>query len=51
MPKLTPYFKLSPYLEIALTFVVLAFLAYVVAGGFNRPVDDIADAGILSQQR
>jgi hypothetical protein len=51
MPKLMPYLRLSPYLEIGLTFVVLAFLAYVVAGGFNRPVDDVADATVLRQQR
>jgi hypothetical protein len=34
----------TPYLEIAITMAVLAFLAFVVAGGFNLPQDDIAQA-------
>jgi TRAP-type C4-dicarboxylate transport system permease small subunit len=34
----------APYLEIALTVAVLAFLAFVVVGGFNQHNDDIAQA-------
>ena len=34
----------TPYVEIALTITVLAFLAFVVAGGFNQPTDNIAQA-------
>jgi hypothetical protein len=34
----------TAYLEIALTVAILAFLAYVVAGGFNRPQEDVAQA-------
>ncbi len=34
----------TPYLEIALTVMVLAFLAFVVAGGFSQPTDDVAQA-------
>jgi multisubunit Na+/H+ antiporter MnhF subunit len=34
----------TPYLEIALTITVLAFLAYVVAGGFSQTGNDIAQA-------
>jgi hypothetical protein len=33
-----------PYIEIALTFAVLVFVALVVAGGFDRPADDVAEA-------
>ncbi|MFZ1102841.1 MAG: hypothetical protein WAN86_08405 [Hyphomicrobiaceae bacterium] len=33
-----------PYLEIALTVAVLVFVALVVAGGFGRPADNIAQA-------
>jgi multisubunit Na+/H+ antiporter MnhF subunit len=36
----------TPYLEIALTIAVLAFVASVVAGGFNRAADDVAQATI-----
>jgi hypothetical protein len=42
---------LSPYLEIGLTVAVLVFVAYVVAGGFSGPVDDIADATSTLQPR
>jgi hypothetical protein len=41
MHRRTPY---TPYLEIALTIAVLAFLAYVVAGGFSHTGDDVAQA-------
>jgi hypothetical protein len=34
----------TPYFEIVLTIAVLAFLACVVAGGFNRPQEDVAQA-------
>ena len=34
--------KRTPYLEIALTVAVLAFLALVVAGGFNPHNDEKA---------
>ena len=40
---------LTPYVEIAFTVAVLAFLAYVVAGGFNRPADGVAQAIIHPQ--
>jgi hypothetical protein len=33
--------KRTPYLEILLTFAVLAFVALVIAGGFNPRGDDI----------
>jgi hypothetical protein len=33
-----------PYIEIALTVAVLVFVALVVAGGFGRPADDVAQA-------
>jgi hypothetical protein len=36
--------KRTPYLEILLTVAVMAFLAFVVAGGFNQRPDDIAQA-------
>jgi multisubunit Na+/H+ antiporter MnhF subunit len=36
----------TPYLEIALTIAVLAFVAFVIAGAFNRPPDDVAQATI-----
>ena len=29
----------TPYVEIALTVAVLAFVAFVIAGGFDWPVD------------
>jgi multisubunit Na+/H+ antiporter MnhF subunit len=31
--------KRTPYLEIALTVAVLAFLAVIIAGGFNQGGD------------
>jgi hypothetical protein len=39
----------TPYIEIALTFAVLAFVAFVIAGGFNRPADDVAQITIRSE--
>jgi hypothetical protein len=39
----------TPYVEIAFTIAVMAFLAYVVAGGFNRTIDDVAQANIHSK--
>jgi hypothetical protein len=36
----------TPYLEIALTIAVLAFIAFVVAGGLDRAAEDIAQATI-----
>jgi hypothetical protein len=39
LPKRARY---TPYLEIALTVAVMAFLVFVVAGGFNRSPDDVA---------
>jgi hypothetical protein len=39
----------TPYMEIAFTIAVLAFLAYVVAGGFNRPADDVVQAVVQSR--
>jgi hypothetical protein len=38
----------TPYLEIAMTVAVLAFLAFVVAGGFNQAANDLAQAIISS---
>jgi hypothetical protein len=32
--------KRTPYLEICLTVAVLAFVAMVIAGGFNQRGDD-----------
>jgi hypothetical protein len=29
----------TPYIEIALTVAVLAFVAFVIAGGFDGPAD------------
>jgi TRAP-type C4-dicarboxylate transport system permease small subunit len=37
----------TPYLEIVITIAVLAFLAFVVAGGFNQPASEIAQATTL----
>jgi len=34
--------KHPPYLEIALAVAVMAFLAVVIAGGFNQRSDDPA---------
>ncbi len=34
--------KRTPYLEIALTVAVMAFLAVVIAGGFNQRSEDAA---------
>jgi hypothetical protein len=34
--------KRTAYLEIALTVAVMAFLAIVIAGGFNQRSDDAA---------
>jgi hypothetical protein len=34
--------KRTPYLEIALTVAVMAFLVVVIAGGFNPRNDDAA---------
>jgi|RhiMetdeSRZDD1v2_1073273.scaffolds.fasta_scaffold412931_3 hypothetical protein len=34
--------KRTPYLEIALTVAVMAFLVVVIAGGFNQRGDDAA---------
>jgi hypothetical protein len=42
-----PMSQRTPYVEIAFTIAVLAFLAYVVAGGFNRPAEDIAQVNII----
>ena len=39
----------TPYIEIALTVAVLAFVAFVIAGGFDRPVDDVAQVTIRPQ--
>jgi hypothetical protein len=36
----------TPFVEIALTVAVLAFVAFVIAGGFDRPADDVAQATI-----
>jgi len=33
--------KRIPYLEVLLTVAVLAFIALVVAGGFNQRGDDV----------
>ncbi len=32
----------TPYVEILLTIAVLAFVAFVVVGGFGRPEGNIA---------
>ena len=32
--------KRTPYLEVALTVAVMAFLVVVIAGGFNQRSDD-----------
>jgi hypothetical protein len=34
----------TPYIEIALTVAVLAFMAFVIAGGFDQLPDDVAQA-------
>jgi hypothetical protein len=36
----------TPYIEIVFTIAVLAFVAFVVAGAFNRPPDDVAQVSI-----
>jgi hypothetical protein len=38
-----------PYIEIAFTVAVLAFVALVVAGGFDRPAEDVAQAILRPQ--
>ena len=41
--------KRPPYLEIILTVAVMAFLALVIAGGFNQPGDEVARATLGSE--
>ena len=36
----------TPYIEIVLTVAVLAFVAFVIAGGFDQPADDVAQVTI-----
>ena len=36
--------KRTPYLEVILTVAVMAFLALIIAGGFNQPADEVARA-------
>lgn len=36
----------TPYIEIVLTVAVLAFVAFVIAGGFDRLADDVAQVTI-----
>ena len=43
LPKRAPY---TPYFEILLTVAVMAFLVFVVAGGFNQPSDNIAQIDV-----
>lgn len=41
--------KRTPYLEIMLTFAVMAFLVLVIAGTFNERTDDIAQMAAPSK--
>jgi hypothetical protein len=36
--------KRPPYVEVILTIAVMAFLALIIAGGFNQPADEVARA-------
>jgi hypothetical protein len=36
--------KRPPYVEIILTIAVMAFLALIIAGGFNQSADEVARA-------
>jgi multisubunit Na+/H+ antiporter MnhF subunit len=41
--------KRTPYLEIILTVAVLAFVALVIAGGFNQGGDDASRVSMRPQ--
>jgi hypothetical protein len=46
MPRIS---KRAPYLEIALTVAVMAFLAAIIAGGFNQGGNEAAQVTMRSQ--
>jgi multisubunit Na+/H+ antiporter MnhF subunit len=41
--------KRTPYLEIALAVAVMAFLAVVIAGGFNQRNDEAARVTVRAE--
>lgn len=41
--------KRTPYLEIALTVAIMAFLVVVIAGGFNQHGDDAAQVTMRAE--